>query len=193
VNLLALGITRALLRRVYHSSANSPNFSTYSWLAGGRSWFLQILLDPLVWFFIAVTWMVHVGMQRTRFGLRVRAVGEAPNAAALLGVSVGKTRYLAVCLGSAIAGLGGAALAFDAGQFQAQMSAGKGFIALIVVLLSGKKPLPASLLCLGLAIAEGAQIVLQSRVALPSELLSSLPYLAALLALMLRPKSPETA
>jgi len=69
-------------------------------------------------------------LQRTRFGLRLRACGEDPAAAQAVGVQVAGTRTAAVCLGSAICGLGGTALAYDLHQFQAGMTGGRGFIAL---------------------------------------------------------------
>ena len=69
-------------------------------------------------------------LYRTPFGLRVRAVGEHPDAAESVGVSVKRVRYVAVALSGMLAALGGVYLALDQHQFTDQMTAGRGFIAL---------------------------------------------------------------
>lgn len=97
-----------------------------------------VLLVPLVWLLIA----------RTRFGLRLRAVGENPAACDTLGISVPRMRTAGVLLSGSLAGLGGVWLAFNIGQFQHGMSAGKGFIAMAAVVCGKWNPLGAAAACL---------------------------------------------
>jgi len=85
--------------------------------------YVAFLCVPLVWFMI----------NKTTFGLNIRAVGETPEAADTLGVSVNATRTATIVLGSMFAGLAGAALALEVGVFQQNLTAGQGFIAVALV------------------------------------------------------------
>lgn len=177
INLAAAGGTRFLLRALYGSSSNSPS------VAGIRV--DLTIFDPFLIATVALVaacaWMLH----RTRFGLRLRACGEDPSAAQAVGVHVTATRTAAVCLGSAICGLGGTALAYDLHQFQAGMTGGRGFIALAAVIVSGWRAWPALVACLAFAALDATQIVLQNQTRIPTQLLSILPFVATLIALML--------
>ena len=191
LNLIAAGGTRFLLRALYDSSSNSPAVAGFRlpWLlpfsgASGRDLLLRTLLDPLTLLAVLfAAWSAHA-LFRTRFGLRVRAAGEDPDAAASVGIAVPRVRTWAVTLGGAIGGLGGAALAFDQHQFQSGMSGGRGFIALAAVILSGWRPGRAVLACLLFAALDALQIVLQDQARLPHELVEMFPYIATLVALM---------
>lgn len=85
--------------------------------------YLAFLLVPAVWYL----------MNKTTFGLNVRAVGETPEAADTLGVSVNGTRVVAIVIGNTMAGLAGAALALELGIFQQNLTVGRGFIAIALV------------------------------------------------------------
>jgi simple sugar transport system permease protein len=85
--------------------------------------YLAFALVPAVWFMI----------NRTTFGLNIRAVGETPEAADTLGVSVNLTRTATIVIGNTFAGLAGAALALEVGIFQQNLTAGQGFIAIALV------------------------------------------------------------
>src|SRR5262249_30693990 len=122
-------------------------------------------------------------LYKTRFGLRARASGEDPQAAASVGVPVERVRVAAVVVGGAICGLGGAALAFDQHQFQSGMSGGRGFIALAAVILSGWRPARAVLACVAFAALDALQIVLQDQARVPHEIVEMFPYVATLAAL----------
>ena len=85
--------------------------------------------------------VIHVALQKTRWGLRVRAVGEHPKAADTLGINVFKTRYMAVLLGGLIAGMAGAFFTLGSvGRFDKLMTSGKGFIGLAAMLFGNYTP-----------------------------------------------------
>jgi simple sugar transport system permease protein len=187
INLAAVGATRFVLRALYASSSNSPAVAGFrvpiGGGAGGTALLARTLLDPLA---LATAFMVLASawaLVHTRFGLRVRACGEDPVAAASVGVAVKRERLLAVTLGGAICGLGGVALAYDQHQFQSGMSGGRGFIALAAVILSGWRPGRAALACVAFAALDALQIVMQEQARSIGQLVQALPYVATLFAL----------
>jgi simple sugar transport system permease protein len=188
LNLVAAGGTRFLLRALYDSSSNSPAVAGFRTTGlGGSSGALLLvrtLTDPLTLLAAAVTVATAMALDRTRFGLRVRACGEDPDAAASVGVPVLRVRLRAITLGGAICGLGGAALAYDQHQFGSGMSGGRGFIALAAVIVSGWRPGRAALACTLFAGLDALQIVLQQSTRVPHDLVSALPYIATLLVLV---------
>ncbi len=96
--------------------------------------------NPLVYAaFIAVP-LVAFMINKTTFGLNIRAVGETPEAADTLGVSVEWTRTFAILIGNAFAGLAGGALALEVGIFQQNLTAGQGFIAIALVYFGAWRP-----------------------------------------------------
>src|SRR5690606_25771581 len=101
--------------------------------------YLMFLLVPAVWFLLF----------KTRWGLRVRSLGEHPLAADTVGINVNRTRFWTVTFAGLIAGLGGAALTIGGvGAFVREMSAGQGFIALAAVILGRWNPWYAALAAL---------------------------------------------
>src|SRR5262249_40978885 len=140
INLFAVGITRFFLQLAFESSSNSPRVAGFGVEGGSAASFLA---NPLVWIGLAVLPALAFVIQRTRFGLRVRAVGEHPRAAASVGVPVERVRYVAVIASGALAALGGVYLALDQHQFTDSMTAGRGFIALAAVILGRWEPLRA--------------------------------------------------
>ena len=126
-----------------------------------------------------VAWLLY----RTPFGLRVRAVGEHPAAALSVGVPVTRVRYIAAALSGMLAALGGAYLALDQHQFSAEMTAGRGFIALAATIFGRWDPLRAALACLLFAAAETLQIQLQGSQAIPSQFVEMIPYALTIVAL----------
>jgi simple sugar transport system permease protein len=170
INILAIGVTRLALRIAFGSSSNSPR------IPGGATGALEIaglVTIPLVAIVVA----------RTRFGLRLRAAGEHPEAAESVGVPVGRVRVAAVLLSGVLAGLGGAYLALDQHQFSDEMTAGRGFIALAAVIFGRWDPLRAGAACLLFAAAEALQIDLQGTNAVPSQFLAMIPYVLTIVAL----------
>ena len=187
LNLIAAGGTRFVLRALYDSSSNSPRVDGFrlSALEGGSDALLLVrtLCDPACLLTIALSLSTAWLIARTRFGLRVRASGESPEAARGAGVNVRRVRMSAVTLGAAICGLGGAALALDQHQFQSGMSGGRGFIALAAVIVSGWRPLPAVAACVVFAALDAAQIAAQDRAGAVRDLMQMLPYVGTLVVL----------
>jgi ABC-type uncharacterized transport system permease subunit len=184
INLAAAGGTRFLLRALYGSSSNSPSVDGLRAL-DGLPLVLRTLLDPFFLLTALAVGLTATMLDRTAFGLRLRACGEDPSAAQAVGVDVARTRLLGVSLGGAAAGLGGTALAYDLHQFQAGMSGGRGFIALAAVIVSGWSPRAASLACLVFAALDALQIVLQGQTRAPAQIFAMLPFVATLVALAL--------
>ena len=182
INLLAIGLTRFFLRLIFDSSSNSPRVPGFA-IRGGSSGLSALVQNPLVWIGIlvlpAVAWLLY----RTPFGLRVRAVGEHPTAAASVGVPVARVRYIAVALSGMFAGLAGAYLALDQHQFTDGMTAGRGFIALAATIFGRWDPVRAGLACLLFAAAETLQIQLQGSQAIPSQFVEMIPYVLTIVAL----------
>jgi simple sugar transport system permease protein len=129
--------------------------------------------------------VVHVGLFYTRWGLRVRAVGEHPRAADTLGINVFRTRYVNVILGGLVAGFGGAYFTLGSvGRFDELMTAGRGFIALAAMIFGKWTPFGAAGAALIFGFAESLQGKLAIlKVPIPSQFLLMAPYLATMIAL----------
>ncbi|MEO6525312.1 MAG: ABC transporter permease [Gemmatimonadaceae bacterium] len=180
INLLAIGLTRFLLRLFFDSSSNSPRVTGFT---GSGTGFLALLQNPLVWLGVVAMPVIGWVLYRTPFGLRVRAVGEHPTAAASVGVPVARVRYMAVGYSGLLAGLGGAYLALDQHQFTDGMTAGRGFIALAATIFGRWDPLRAALACLLFAAAETLQIQLQGSQVIASQFVEMIPYVLTIVAL----------
>lgn len=182
INLLVIGLTRFFLRLAFHSSSNSPRVPGFGAEQSGTG-FAALATNPLIWLAVVaiagVAWLLY----RTPFGLRVRAVGEHPAAAISVGVRVDRIRYFAAALSGLLASLGGAYLAFDQHQFSAEMTAGRGFIALAATIFGRWDPVRAALACLLFAAAETLQIQLQGTQIIPSQFVEMIPYALTIIAL----------
>jgi general nucleoside transport system permease protein len=176
INLLVVGVTRFFLQLAFDSSSNSPRIPGLSSAGGG-------LANPMIW--LAVVSVAATGflMKNTVLGLRMRAVGEHPQAAVSAGLSVSRLRYVAVAASGVLASLGGVYLALDQHQFTDQMTAGRGFIALAAVIFGRWEPVRAAIACLLFAAAETLQIQLQGTEILPTQFIQMIPYLLTLIAL----------
>lgn len=156
----------------------------------GPALFDQNILVYLMWVIVAI---LTTALFWTRWGLRVRAVGEHPLAADTVGINVARTRWSNVLLGSAVAGLGGATLTIGTNvAFAKEMSAGKGYIALAAMILGRYHPVGAMCAALFFAFATALQQnlgILSSslppdlhKATVPSEFLAMLPYVVTLFA-----------
>ncbi|MGH9304574.1 MAG: ABC transporter permease, partial [Acidimicrobiales bacterium] len=116
---------------------------------------------------------------KTRWGLRIRAVGEHPRAAETVGLRVLRTRYWNVIIGGLVAGIGGASFTIGSvGEFSPEMTAGLGYVALAAMIFGRWRPFGG----LGAALLFGFAVSLQSflavlNVGIPSEFLSMAPYI----------------
>jgi general nucleoside transport system permease protein len=182
INLLAVGLTRFLLRLAFDSSSNSPRVPGFMVAETGAG-FGALVRNPLVWAGLLAIPVVAWVLYRTPFGLRIRSVGEHPEAATSVGVSVGRVRYAAAALSGALAGLGGAYLALDQHQFTDGMTAGRGFIALAATIFGRWDPMRVGLACLLFAAAETFQIRLQGAQVIPSQFVEMIPYVLTIVAL----------
>jgi simple sugar transport system permease protein len=141
----------------------------------------NIFVYSLIIFVILITFLLF----KTRWGLRLRSVGEHPKAADTLGIDVFKTRYMAVILGGMMAGFAGAYFTLGSvGRFDQVMTAGRGFIALAAMIFGNWTPVGAMIagLLFGFSDSLAASLALL-RVKIPSEFLLMAPYLITMLAL----------
>lgn len=184
INLLAAGLTRFGLVRIFHSSSNSPRVEGLPEIRGLASIpaLGGVLGSPLVLATLALVALVSALLFRTAFGLRLRATGERPEAAATLGLGVGGLRTRAVLLCGACAGLAGTWLASEQHSFTDGMTNGRGYIAIAAMIVGKWHPVGAAGACLLFGACEALQIQLQGS-AFPNEVLQALPYVVTMLAL----------
>ncbi|HEU5056244.1 MAG TPA: ABC transporter permease [Kofleriaceae bacterium] len=176
INMLAIGLGAFAIQLLYGSASNSPKIPGFPG---------SLLANPLFWIALALVPAVHLLLERTRLGLRVRAAGEHPAAAESLGVRVARIRWEAVLLSGALAGLGGAWLALENHSFVSDMAAGRGYLALAAVIMGNWRPVGAALACLFFGAAQALQIQLKTAglVAIPDSVASLVPYVLTIVAL----------
>ncbi|MBS3849911.1 ABC transporter permease [Devosia sp. J2-20] len=197
INMLAAGLTTFLGQTWFHQGGRTPPLGDggrfepitlpfaeqlqgvpvlgpiyYDLLSG------HYLLVYIAFIMVAVTWFV---LFRTRFGLRLRAVGENPKAVDTAGISVVKLRFQAVIITGLLCGLAGAYFSIAQGSgFGNNMTAGKGFIALAALIFAKWKPVPAMFTCLLFGFLDAMQIRLQSAelfgIEVPVQAIQALPY-----------------
>jgi general nucleoside transport system permease protein len=191
INVLAMGMTNYLYDRVmapYSNTWNTGNFFAPLKvpLLGDIPIIGPIFFDSNVLLYITyiVIIVIQVGLFRTRWGLRVRAVGEHPSAADTVGIRVLWNRYRNVILGGMVAGIGGAYLTVgNVGQFSTGMSSGFGYIGLAAMIFGRWKPsgAVAAALLFGFTGQLGAVLGLLG-VPVDSNILAMAPYVATIVA-----------
>jgi simple sugar transport system permease protein len=175
LNLLVAGLTKFLLKAIFEASS-IPRFAA-ELPAWGR-------IDALVLAAPVAAALAAVLLRGSVLGLRLRAAGESPEAAAAAGLSPARLRVLAAVLAGAVAALGGAWLALDQHEFIADMSGGRGYVALAAVIFGRWRPVAAAGAALLFGASEAAEIALQAAgVAVPAQLLHALPYVLTIVAL----------
>lgn len=193
LNILALGLTLFLLRAVFNTRGQFDDPGIVAVPDIGLRFLEGVpVLGPLltgqslvVWFSIAAVVILHYLLMRHRWGLRLRAAGENPAAIRTVGLSPEKIRAQAVVLAGVLCALAGAQLSISSVTlFTEGMSAGRGWIAVVIVLMCrARLPLilPAAVV-FGLVDAFGFRI---QSLGLPQQLTDSLPYLASIVILAL--------
>lgn len=191
LNVLVLGFTNFMFGQILTQHADTlnspPRLSPWAIPLLGEIPLVGPVLfrqSPLVYLLYVVVAVLAWALYRTKWGLRVRAVGEHPKAADTVGINVIATRYRTVILAGAIAGVGGAFFSLVAVQgFNREMTGGAGYIALAAVIFGKWDPVRAMLAALLFGFASNLQGTLGVIGApVPSEFMLMLPYLVTLLA-----------
>jgi simple sugar transport system permease protein len=201
INIAALGVTGYLNTIIAATSPTTAGAFTRLTLPAqvtqtpGIGWVLAALFNqgPITLSMLVFVIGLQIWLFRTRWGLRTRAVGEHPKAAETVGIDVIRLRYRNVLVGGLFAGLGGAYLSMEAGNsFQANMTAGRGFIALAAMILGRWTPIGAFLAALMFSIfltlgqtikfsppTGDLKVLLQ----IPGQFYDALPYLVTIIVL----------
>lgn len=137
----------------------------------------------LVFFLVIVVWFIFY---KTRFGLRLRACGEHPQACETLGINVIATRFSCVCISGFLAGLGGACVTMAvSNQFRPISIVGQGFIAISAVIFGKFRPQGALIGCLIFGFCSGLKVVLGGSSGINMHLISMIPYVVTVIVLIL--------
>ncbi|MCI9648327.1 ABC transporter permease [Oscillibacter sp.] len=199
MNILATGLAAYIYRLIYgirtlpakitsFQAVNIPVLSDIPYL--GTIFFQHNVLVYFAFLLVPISWFV---LEKTVFGLKIRAVGEHPRAADSKGVSVGAIRYAAVIIGGAYAGAGGVFMTIAyLNMFTETVIGGFGYIAVSVVIFSRFQPGRAMWGALLFGFASALQVRLQALGSgIPSQLLLMLPYLMTIAALIFASKQAE--
>ena len=158
INILMIGVPGFLSGAFFLSSGSTPQIAKehlIPWTPIG----IAVVLVPLTWYVL----------YKTPFGLRLRSVGENPEAADAAGVPVARMRYAGVLLSGILAGIGGAYLSIgQSSLFTRNMTSGRGFIALAALIFGKWRPVQTMLACLLFGLTEAVTIQMQGVVKLPS-------------------------
>lgn len=173
INLLMLGVPALLSGALFDSTGATPQLPREALLPAA----------PIVLAFALVPASLYV-LYRTRFGLRLRAVGENPDAAEAAGIRVAAYRTAGVLLSGALAAIGGAYLSTgQSSLFTRNMTAGRGFIALAALIFGKWRPVQTMLACLLFGIAEALSIQMQGVARVPVQFIQIIPYVLTLVVL----------
>jgi simple sugar transport system permease protein len=173
INILFLGVPALLSGALFESTGATPQLP--------QSQLMPIAPIVLAFLLVPVTWYV---LNRTPFGLRLRAVGENPEAADTAGVNVARVRFAAVMLSGALAAIGGAYLSIgQSSLFARNMTAGRGFIALAALIFGKWRPVQTMLACLLFGFAEALSIQMQGVSQVPVQFIQIVPYVLTIVVL----------
>jgi len=174
INILMFGIPTLLSGALFGTTGSTPQIPRADLLPNAPV-VIAFLLVPFVWYVL----------YRTPFGLRLRAVGENPEAADTAGVSVSRLRYSGVLLSGALAAIGGAYLSIgQSSLFTRNMTAGRGFIALAALIFGKWRPVQTMLACLLFGFAEAVAIQMQGVIPhVRVEYIQIIPYVLTMIVL----------
>lgn len=191
INIFSAGLTGFLSQTYLYTNQalnNPPLFTriTIPLLANipllGPMFFNTNVFVYMMFFFLIV---IQVALFSTRWGLRLRSVGEHPRAADTLGINVIRTRYVAVLLSGLVAGIAGAFFTLGSvGRFNEGMTAGKGFIGLAAMIFGNWRPLGAlgAGFIFGFADAIGSRLMLLGST-IPPQIMAMSPYIITMIVL----------
>jgi len=178
INIFASGLTIFLLQIFFGVKGTSPQVTR---LPSMR--IFDVRFSVLTYVALILVPVVYYFFYKTHWGLRIRSIGEHPAAADTLGINVNRWRFICVLISGVLAGLAGAHLSIgDGNAFVREMSAGRGFIALAAMIFGKWHPVGA----FGAAMLFGFAEAIAVRVDIafiPSELISSIPYVLTLVVL----------
>ena len=180
INLMAIGLPAVILTGLYDNSSNSEPIRNRlpEWGVGAMSF------SPLVYLAFVLVPVTYYVLFRTPFGLRLRAVGEHPEAADSVGIDVRRMRYYGVVISGVLAGLGGAYLSIgNLNQFISEMSGGRGFIALAALIFGKWHPLGVLGATLLFGAFEAAATLLGGSQLMPPTIVQSLPFILTMFVL----------
>lgn len=192
LNLLAVGLTGFLLRAVFDETGvfSSERIHGLGSIAIPGLSDIPVIgrvlfdLSPLGYVALLLPFGIAYFLARTTFGLRLRGIGEHASASASLGLPVARTQYLAVVFSGVMCGLAGAQLALgNVVQFAEGMSAGRGWVAVVAVLLARARVRETYLICIALALTQAIGFRLQGA-GWPVQLTDAIPYLVTLAVLV---------
>lgn len=177
INIIMLGLPGVLSGALFLSAGSTPQIEKDHLLPNAPI-FIGFAM-------VAVTWYI---LNRTPFGLRLRAVGEKPEAADAAGVSVTRMRYIAVLASGALAGIGGAYLSIgQSSLFTRNMTTGRGFIALAALIFGKWRPVQTMLACLLFGLADAVATQMQGKKLLgadiPVQFINMIPYVLTIVVL----------
>ena len=195
INLIGLSLTELLVKVIWDSNQYSPDITPFAVFS--PDWLVKIpfigpiLASQYIFFYITIVVVIisHIFMYRTKFGLRLRMVGDNPRAAYSLGINTVAYKYFGVVMCGALSGLAGAYLSMAMlSCFQTNMTAGRGYIAMVACNLARSTPLGAALAGIFFGFFNSLQTMFQS-VNFPSQILMAMPYFFTLLASLVHIKS----
>jgi len=193
INFLAPGLAVFLCKAMFHNSTDTPSLQTASKLpkmfsgvfkpgSFGYNVFATYSAAYLCFILVAVAWFIFY---KTRFGMRMRAVGEHPQACETLGINVFRVRYISVVLSGFLAGLGGAYVTLaTVSQFRPSVIVGEGFIAIAAVIFGKFSPQGALKACLLFGFCNGVKALAGTSNTVSPNLISMIPYVVTILALV---------
>ncbi len=204
INIAASGLTFVLAQYFFQLGGRSPDlgaarfavwdFPLAQWWSGNEffNWFFGKFLGGhtiLAYLAFLLIPILHWVVSHSRFGLRLRAVGENPHAADSAGINVAATRYMSLLWGGVLCSLAGSYLAIvQSGFFLRDMSAGNGFLALTAVVFGNWRPLQTAAGCLMFALFAALQIQMEGVAfpvvgQIPGSLIQMLPFVVTVIVL----------
>jgi inner-membrane translocator len=204
INTLGPGLALFLSRMFFDGATQTPSIDLKNKIPrlfrGSESQVIENLFSQYATVYIALIMVVilYLFLYKTKWGLRVIAVGEHPKAAETLNISVTKTRYWSVIFSGFMAGLGGASMSLAVvSSFSQSLIAGQGYIALVTVIFGNWKPQGILIGSLFFGLAQSIATYLGgSSINIPIEFISMIPYIATLLILIIfqrKSKAPKAS